>query len=108
MGETLKPCPFCGDNLNIKKHSAFHPPATLDKEWCWLSTAGEFGGCYELTEYYYAAWNQRHGHAALRTALENIVANAVIQPDASMAGTTDCYAVPLDDIEAARRALEES
>ena len=49
-----------------------------------------------------------NGRATLLAALANIVANAVMQPDASMAGATDCYAVPLDDIEAARRALEES
>ncbi len=41
----------------------------------------------------------------LRDALSNIVANAQIQPDASMGGMTDVYAVPLDDIDEARSAL---
>lgn len=45
--------------MNVKEHSAFHPPATLGKEWCWISTAGEFGGCYELSEADYPAWNTR-------------------------------------------------
>jgi hypothetical protein len=40
--------------------------------------------------------------ADLQAALQNIVTNASIQPDASMGGATDCYAVPLDDIEHAR------
>lgn len=41
----------------------------------------------------------------LRDALECIVHNAVEIPDPRMDGTTDCYAVPLDDIGAARAAL---
>lgn len=57
--EALLLCPFCGDAMNVKEHSAFHPPATLGKEWCWISTAGEFGGCYELSEADYPAWNTR-------------------------------------------------
>lgn len=40
-------------------------------------------------------------------ALAIIVANAVVQPDASMGGMTDTYAVPLDDIEAARALLSK-
>ena len=37
--------------------------------------------------------------------LTNIVMNARLQPDASMGGTTDTYAVPLDDITAAAAFL---
>ena len=44
-------------------------------------------------------------NARLREALENIVANARLQADARMDGTTDIWAVPLDDIVAARAAL---
>ena len=36
-----------------------------------------------------------------------IVLNARLQPDAAMGGTTDCYAVPLDDVDAARALLDE-
>ena len=41
----------------------------------------------------------------LRDLLTNIVLNASLQPDARMGGTADTYAVPLDDIDAARSAL---
>lgn len=46
-----------------------------------------------------------NAHDALVLALSNIVANAVVGPDASMKGLTDCYHIPLDDIEAAGDAL---
>jgi len=36
-----------------------------------------------------------------------IVANAVIGPDATMQGSTDCYHVPVDDIDLAREWLTE-
>ena len=39
--------------------------------------------------------------------LEVIVANAVVVPDPRMQGSTDCYAVPLDDIEAATIYLDQ-
>lgn len=42
---------------------------------------------------------------AMRDALADLVANAVRIPDPTMAGTTDCYRVPMDDIFAAHRAL---
>lgn len=41
----------------------------------------------------------------MRDLLTNIILNARIQPDAAMSGTTDTYAVPVVDIEAAREAL---
>lgn len=47
-------------------------------------------------------------HAVLREALENIVANARLVPDPQMQGLTDTYAVPLDDIENARKALAKA
>lgn len=34
-----------------------------------------------------------------------IVMNAVVGPDVTMSGATDCYHVPLDDIDAAREWL---
>ena len=43
----------------------------------------------------------------LMEALRNIVLNAVIGPDVSMGGSTDCYHVPFDDIETANAALKE-
>ncbi len=42
----------------------------------------------------------------LRGALEPVVLNAELAPDPRMSGATDCYLVSLDDIEAARLALE--
>ena len=47
-------------------------------------------------------------NAEIVVALENIIRNAVIQPDASMKGATDCYAVTLDDIENAREVLAKA
>ena len=38
--------------------------------------------------------------------LSMIVGNAVVGPDAAMNGATDCYHVPLDDIDAAREWLQ--
>jgi len=45
---------------------------------------------------------------ALLEILQIIIANARMQPDASMNGATDIYAVPLDDIEAARAAIAKA
>lgn len=42
----------------------------------------------------------------IREALANITANARRHADPRMEGKTDCYLVPLDDIEAARKALK--
>ena len=44
-------------------------------------------------------------HAELVAALWNIVLNADIAPDPRMKGSTDCYVVTLDDIDAARALL---
>jgi hypothetical protein len=38
-------------------------------------------------------------------ALATLIANAELIGDPRMYSTADCYAVPLDDIEAARAAL---
>lgn len=38
-------------------------------------------------------------------ALFNIILNAQVVPDPQADGATDCFAVPLDDIEAARALL---
>ena len=40
-----------------------------------------------------------HEIEMLREALARICLNASIQPDAAMKGSTDCYAVPMDDIQ---------
>ena len=45
--------------------------------------------------------------AAIEEAARCVVANAVVGPDAAMDGATDCYHVPLEDVDALRRALEE-
>lgn len=45
---------------------------------------------------------------ATRDLLEIIVANAVVGPDPKMCGATDCYHVPLDDIDAAREWLQSN
>ena len=42
---------------------------------------------------------------AYREALQVIVENARLIPDPQMEGMTDCFAVPLDDIETACRVL---
>lgn len=47
-------------------------------------------------------------NADLLAALSCIVLNARLQPDAHMAGTTDCYAIPTDDIEAARAVIAKA
>ena len=39
-------------------------------------------------------------------ALACICLNAKLQPDAAMDGATDCYAVPLDDIQNGRAVLK--
>jgi len=41
-------------------------------------------------------------------ALTNIILNSRIQPDASMNGAADCYAVALDDMQAAIAACEKA
>ena len=40
--------------------------------------------------------------------LEMIVTNAKMGPDAAMGRLTDCYHVPLDDIDAAREWLKDA
>ena len=67
-----------------------------------------FGG--ELLPLYTAEYAEtlRQQRDELLGMLEVIVANAVIQPDASMQGTTDCYAVPLADIDAARAFIAKA
>ncbi len=42
----------------------------------------------------------------LREALTCICLNALIQPDAAMAGATDCYAVPIGDIQNGHAVLK--
>ena len=45
-------------------------------------------------------------YGTLTEAARCAVANAVVGPDAAMDGATDCYHVPLEDVDALRRALE--
>ena len=44
----------------------------------------------------------------LESIISIITLNARLQPDASMGGSTDCYAVPLSDIADARAALNRA
>lgn len=44
----------------------------------------------------------------LLEVLRIIIANATVIADPRMEGATDCYAVPLDDIEAARSAITKA
>lgn len=44
-------------------------------------------------------------HVCLLRALDCIVLNARLVPDPDRNGATDCYAVPLEDIERARELL---
>ena len=46
-----------------------------------------------------------NAHDGLVEALATLIANAELIGDPRMYSTADCYAVPLDDIEAARAAL---
>ncbi len=50
----LLPCPFCKEELVKRDRSAFHP-----ENDCWLGSAGDFGGGYEISEHLYRAWNTR-------------------------------------------------
>jgi len=58
-----------------------------------------------IVEYARRAEEYRAQRDELLELLSIITLNAVIHPDARMNGSTDCYAVPLDDIEAARAAV---
>lgn len=42
----------------------------------------------------------------LKELIGIVVGNAIIGPDANMSGTTDCYHVPLDDIEMLKAETE--
>jgi NAD/NADP transhydrogenase beta subunit len=53
-------------------------------------------------------WRVIRAAPDLLEALMVIVANAVIQPDAKMNGSTDIYAVPIEDIDAARAAIAKA
>jgi len=44
----------------------------------------------------------------LLEVLQTIVANATLAPDPRMNNSTDCYLVPLDDIETARAVVEKA
>jgi hypothetical protein len=49
------------------------------------------------------SWLKSEGlptYTELSQKLTNIMLNAVLIPDPRMNGMTDCYAVPLDDVEA--------
>ena len=46
-------------------------------------------------------------HEDLVRALQIVCANASLMPDPKMQGTTDCYGVPLDDIDEARALLAQ-
>lgn len=50
----LRACPFCGAQMIVRQHSAFHPQNN-----CWLATAGECASGLELDEADYPSWNTR-------------------------------------------------
>lgn len=56
---TLRECPYCGAEMLVRTHSAFHPVKTISEGQCWLQFAGEYASTYELHERDYAAWNRR-------------------------------------------------
>ena len=58
-----------------------------------------------MSDYCEHQWRDEEEIDKLKTILDIIINNAVLQPDARMSGSTDCYAVPLDDIETARDIL---
>jgi len=51
-------------------------------------------------------WISQESARELLDILRIITMNAVVGPAATMNGTTDCYHVPIDDIEAAKRIME--
>lgn len=54
-------------------------------------------------------WTSVHNAAPdLLMILQVIVSNARLSPDPNMNGTTDCYCIPLDDIETARQAIAKA
>lgn len=63
----LEPCPFCGAEMRVGAHSAFHPPGE-----CWMATAGECAGHLELNELDYGSWNKRARELKLLQALEKL------------------------------------
>ena len=91
-----------GEALEVELHR--HPDwwevvSNPDKDYRRMCVSGHIGEA-----------NARLISAApeLLEALDIIVCNAVLQPDAAMSGATDCYAVPIDDIEAARAAIAKA
>lgn len=83
----------------------------LNYKWAWEHTrADEHKRKRGWAEEAFAKADAERDHlravnAEMLEALETIVANAEIQPDAKMSGLTDVYAVPTDDIDDARAAL---
>jgi hypothetical protein len=45
-------------------------------------------------------------HDSLLALVQILIANAIVGPDAAMKGATDCYHVPLDDIDALKSAVQ--
>lgn len=76
VSDELLPCPFCGCEMNIALHSAFHRTDSTKPASCWLATAGEFGGPYELDEVDYSAWNRRSSPPSDRGAVIEEVLSA--------------------------------
>lgn len=95
----LKGCPFCGARMIKRERSAFHP-----EDDCWLGSAGDFGGGYELSEHLYRAWNTRtlspvQGDAETRRLIEKLyVLSNIKRLDVKERGWCGEAAVMLDSL----------
>ena len=96
------------NHWTVKVHEFPYPPyeGELEEEWGVYPPLGECGPVALVS----GEANARLIAAApaLLEALSVIVLNAVIGPDAKMNGTTDCYHVPIDDIDNARALLKSA
>jgi hypothetical protein len=70
-----------------------------------LAAAEEYAESPRLVAAHQIIAEQNRALAKAHTIISVICANARMQPDASMNGSTDIYAVPLDDIETASQWL---
>ena len=62
---------------------------------------GDLAACMSTPCGYHDLWIV----GELREIIGCIVLNSVIGPDAAIGGTTDCYHVPLDDVDNAKKIL---
>jgi len=72
-----------------------------DAEWAEIKARADAAG-FGVAEYVRRA---ALGRSRFHDAAAFVLANAEVGPDPRMDGMTDCYLVPLDDIEMLRTAL---